>query len=161
MHSPRLDAELLLAEVLGCDRTTLYVQHERTVIGPELDAYRELIRRRGENISSFEVESEVTAFEPVAEAAAIPVPSELGEDEVMVVVAPVAGKEIEPLELFRFLEPRMAHFMLPRFIRVVDELPKTPTQKVQKHLLKEAGITGATWDREAEGITVKREKIGG
>jgi crotonobetaine/carnitine-CoA ligase len=125
-----------------------------------VDRIKDAIRRRGENISSFEVESEVTAFEPVAEAAAIPVPSELGEDEVMVVVAPVAGKEIEPLELFRFLEPRMAHFMLPRFIRVVDELPKTPTQKVQKHLLKKAGITGATWDREAEGITVKREKIG-
>lgn len=79
----------------------------------------------------------------------------------MVVVAPAPGKSVSPLELFRFLEPRMAHFMLPRYIRVVDELPKTPTQKVQKHLLKEDGITADTWDREAEGIVVKREKIGG
>ena len=54
----------------------------------------------------------------------------------------------------------MAHFMLPGFIRIVDELPKTPTRKVQKNLLKEAGITPDTWDREAVGIKVKREKIG-
>ncbi len=100
-----------------------------------VDRIKDAIRRRGENISSFEVENEVTAFAAVREAAAIPVPSELGEDEVMVVVAPVDGSSIDPLELLRFLEPRMAHFMLPRFIRIVDELPKTPTQKVQKHLL--------------------------
>ena len=54
----------------------------------------------------------------------------------------------------------MAHFMLPRYIRIIDELPKTPTQKVQKHLLKADGITADTWDREAAGIVVKREKIG-
>jgi len=54
----------------------------------------------------------------------------------------------------------MAHFMLPRYIRIVPELPKTPTSKVMKHLLKEEGVTANTWDREAAGITVKREKIG-
>ncbi|MBT7665895.1 MAG: ATP-dependent acyl-CoA ligase, partial [Rhodospirillaceae bacterium] len=113
-----------------------------------------------ENISSFEVEPDVNAYEDAGEVAAIAVPSELGEDDVMIIIAPLAGKTIDPLELFRFLEPRMAHFMLPRYIRVVDELPKTPTQKVQKHLLKEDGITPDTWDREAEGIVVKREKIG-
>jgi crotonobetaine/carnitine-CoA ligase len=126
-----------------------------------VDRIKDAIRRRGENISSFEVESEATAFAAVREAAAIPVPSELGEDEVMIVVAPVPGQSVEPLALFQFLEPRMAHFMLPRFIRVVDDLPKTPTQKVQKHLLKDAGVTNDTWDREAAGIKVKRQKIGG
>ena len=78
----------------------------------------------------------------------------------MVVVAPAPGKEVDPVALFDYLQPRMAHFMLPRFIRVVDELPKTPTQKVLKHLLKADGITADTWDREAAGIVVKREKIG-
>lgn len=126
-----------------------------------VDRMKDAIRRRGENISSFEVENEVTAFEPVREAAAIPVPSELGEDEVMVVVAPVEGKSLEPSALFEFLRSRMAHFMLPRFIRIVDELPKTPTQKVRKHLLKDHGVTPDTWDREAAGIRVKRERIGG
>ena len=125
-----------------------------------VDRIKDAIRRRGENISSFEVESDVNAYKDAGEVAAIAVPSDLGEDDVMVVVAPMAGKTIDPLALFRFLEPRMAHFMLPRYIRVVDELPKTPTQKVQKHLLKDDGITPDTWDREAEGIVVKREKIG-
>ena len=126
-----------------------------------VDRIKDAIRRRGENISSFEVESEVIAFPAVHEAAAIPVPSELGEDEVMVVVAAVPGQDLEPLALFQFLEPRMAHFMLPRFIRIMAELPKTPTQKVQKHLLKDAGVTADTWDREVAGIKVKRQKIGG
>jgi carnitine-CoA ligase len=54
----------------------------------------------------------------------------------------------------------MAHFMVPRYVRVVDELPKTPTQKVQKHLLRTEGVTADTWDRAAAGIQVKRERIG-
>ncbi|MEC9346426.1 MAG: AMP-binding protein [Pseudomonadota bacterium] len=125
-----------------------------------VDRIKDAIRRRGENISSFEVESEVTRYPAVREAAAIPVPSELSEDEVMVIVSPVPGETIDPEALFRFLEPRMAHFMLPRFIRIVDDLPKTPTQKVQKVNLRAEGITADTWDREAAGISVKREKIG-
>ncbi len=125
-----------------------------------VDRIKDAIRRRGENISSFEVESEVNAYEDVLETAAIPVPSELGEDDVMIVVAPLSGKEISARALFDFLTPRMAHFMLPRYIRVIAELPKTPTQKVQKHLLRSDGITADTWDREAEGIKVKRDKIG-
>lgn len=126
-----------------------------------VDRIKDAIRRRGENISSFEVENEVTAFAAVREAAAIAVPSELGEDEVMIVVSAVAGEKINPLALFEFLQPRMAHFMLPRYIRIVDDLPKTPTQKVKKHLLKETAVTADTWDREAAGIKVKRDKVGG
>lgn len=125
-----------------------------------VDRIKDAIRRRGENISSFEVESEVTQFPAVREAAAIPVPSEFNEDEVMVIVAPAPGETIDAEELFRFLEPRMAHFMLPRFVRVVADLPKTPTQKVQKVLLKDEGITEDTWDREKAGIKVKRESLG-
>ena len=125
-----------------------------------VDRIKDAIRRRGENISSFEVENEVTSFEAVREAAAVPVPSDLGEDDVMVVVAAVEGMEIVPEDLYRFLEPRMAHFMLPRYIRIVDVLPKTPTQKVQKHLLKDDGVTADSWDVEVAGIKTKRQKIG-
>ncbi|WP_416898236.1 MAG: AMP-binding protein [Minwuia sp.] len=124
-----------------------------------VDRIKDAIRRRGENISSFEVESEVTQYPAVREAAAIPVPSEFNEDEVMVVVAPTPGEAIDAEALFRFLEPRMAHFMLPRYIRIVDDLPKTPTQKVQKVNLKADGITADTWDREKAGIKVKGERI--
>ncbi|MCP4765708.1 MAG: AMP-binding protein, partial [Gammaproteobacteria bacterium] len=125
-----------------------------------VDRIKDAIRRRGENISSFEVENEITAYPAVREAAAVGIPSEFGEDDVMVLVSPVDGQLIDPINLFRFLEPRMAHFMLPRYIRIVSELPKTPTSKVMKHLLREEGVTADTWDREAAGITVKREKIG-
>ena len=72
---------------------------------------KDAIRRRGENISSFEVEAEVCAHPAVKEAAAVAVPSELAEDEVMVVVSLVEGASLEPAELIRFLIPRMAHFM--------------------------------------------------
>jgi crotonobetaine/carnitine-CoA ligase len=125
-----------------------------------VDRIKDSIRRRGENISSFEVENEVTAFPSVREAAAVAVASEFGEDEVLVVVSVVKGQSVDPLALFQFLEPRMAHFMLPKFIRVIDELPKTPTQKIKKHLLKEEGVTNDTWDRQVAGINVKRGKIG-
>lgn len=125
-----------------------------------VDRIKDAIRRRGENISSFEVENEVTSYHAVREVAAIPVPSDLGEDEVMIVVSPVEGSRIVPEDLYRYLEPRMAHFMLPRYIRVVADLPKTPTQKVQKHLLKDDGVTADTWDAETAGVVSKRARIG-
>lgn len=124
-----------------------------------VDRTKDAIRRRGENISSFEVEAELLAHPVVREAAAVAVPSEHGEDDVMAVVAPVEGREIEPAELLDFLRPRMAHFMVPRYVRIVDELPRTPTNKIQKHLLREDGVTSNTWDREQAGIKVKRERI--
>ena len=124
-----------------------------------VDRIKDAIRRRGENISSFEVEAEVTAHPDVQEAAAVAVPAELSEDEVMVVVAPLPGKTIDPEALIGFLVPRMAHFMVPRYVRIVDELPKTPTAKVQKVELRTAGVTNDTWDREAAGIRIKREKL--
>lgn len=125
-----------------------------------VDRMKDAIRRRGENISSFEVETEVCAHPAIKEAAAVAVASELAEDEVMVAVSLAEGRALDPEELIRFLLPRMAHFMVPRYVRIVDELPKTPTQKVQKHLLRSEGVTADTWDREKAGVVVKREKIG-
>ena len=124
-----------------------------------VDRLKDAIRRRGENISSFEVEAELMAHPAVREAAAVAVPSEHGEDEVLAVVAPVAGQSVDPAELLSFLLPRMPHFMVPRYVRVLPELPKTPTQKVQKNLLRADGVTSDTWDREAAGIRVRRERL--
>lgn len=124
-----------------------------------VDRVKDAIRRRGENISSFEVEAEVIAYPAVQEVAAIGVASEHSEDEVMVVVAPVAGQEIDPETLLHFLLERMPRFMVPRYIRVLPALPKTPTAKVQKVELRKEGITADTWDREAAGIKVKRKAI--
>ncbi|WP_202626869.1 AMP-binding protein [Steroidobacter agaridevorans] len=119
------------------------------------DRIKDSIRRRGENISSLEVERECLAHPQVQEAAAIGVPSEFSEEDVMVVLAPVPGQSIDPAEFFEFLRPRMAHFMLPRYIRILDRLPRTPTEKVQKTELRAQGIAPQTWDRERHGISVK------
>ena len=122
---------------------------------------KDAIRRRGENISSFEVEVEVCAHPAVREAAAIAVPSEVSEDEVMVVVAPVPGQVIDAPQLAAFLIERMPYFMVPRYIRVMDELPKTPSAKVLKADLRSEGITADTWDREKAGMRVRRESFAG
>jgi crotonobetaine/carnitine-CoA ligase len=125
-----------------------------------VDRMKDAIRRRGENISSFEVEAEIAAHPLVNEVAVVSVPSELGEDEILCIVAAIDGAVIDPAELIQFLIPRMTHFMIPRYVRVVPALPRTPTSKIQKHILRSEGITAETWDREAAGIMVRRERIG-
>jgi len=124
-----------------------------------VDRMKDAIRRRGENISSFEVEAEVAAHPKVREVAVVPIPSALSEDDVMCVIAPVGDALIDPLELIEFLRPRMPHFMLPRYVRIVDALPKTPTQKIQKHTLRSEGVVPGTWDREEAGVSVRREQF--
>ncbi|MDO8977629.1 MAG: AMP-binding protein [Afipia sp.] len=114
-----------------------------------VDRLKDTIRRRGENISSYEIEIELLAHPDIREAAAVPVPSEFTEDEVLVVIAPVAGRSVEPPAIVEFLRARLPHHMIPRYVRIVEELPKTPTEKVQKHVLREQGTTADTWDREA------------
>jgi crotonobetaine/carnitine-CoA ligase len=126
-----------------------------------VDRIKDAIRRRGENISSFEVEAEIIRFPSIREAAALAVPSELGEDEVMAVVAPAPGQTIDPAQLIEFLRDRLAYFMIPRYVRVLPELPKTPSSKVLKTQLRAEGITADTWDRERAGIVVRRDRIGG
>lgn len=124
-----------------------------------VDRFKDSIRRRGENISSFEVELEVCAHPAVREAAAVAVPSPHGEDDILVAVSLVEGTGLDPADLLAFLVPRMAHFMVPRYVRVIDDLPKTPTRKVEKYLIRRDGITADCWDREAAGIVVKRQKL--
>jgi crotonobetaine/carnitine-CoA ligase len=115
-----------------------------------VDRIKDAIRRRGENISSFEVEALVGQHPCVQECAAVAVPSELGEDEIKVVVVPRPDTTIDPAELIGFLEPRMPKFMLPRYVEVIEGLPKTDaTFRTRKVELRGVGLTPATWDREA------------
>lgn len=116
-----------------------------------LDRMRDAIRRRGENISAFDLEREVNLHPAVLECAAIAVPSEVGEDEVKLVVVPWAGTELEPEELVEFCRERLPRFMVPRYVEIVDSLPRTPTDKIAKYMLRaqgNKGITPTTWDRE-------------
>ncbi len=111
-----------------------------------VDRKKDAIRRRGENISSYEVESQINSYPDVLESAAIPVPSEVGEDEVMVCVVAKSNRILAPEALYEYCREHMADFMLPRYIRVLKEIPKTPTQKVQKYQLRGEGVTADTWD---------------
>ena len=121
-----------------------------------VDRMSDSIRRRGENISSLEVENEINLHGDVLECAVYPVPSEHTEDEVMATVIPQPGCTLDPESLIRFLEPRMARFMVPRYIDVAERLPKTPTGKIRKVALRNAGVTSSTFDREKAGIILKR-----
>jgi crotonobetaine/carnitine-CoA ligase len=115
-----------------------------------VDRLRDTIRRRGENISSFEVETLVVEHPDVSECAAVGVPAALGEDDVMISVIVRDPAAFEPAELLAFLEPRMPRFMVPRYVEVVDDLPRTEaSMRVRKHELRTRGVTAATWDREA------------
>lgn len=120
------------------------------------DRIGDSIRRRGENISSLEVENGINLHPDVVECAVFPVPSEHTEDEVMAAIVAKPGRTLDPVDLVRFLEPRMARFMIPRFIDMVDALPRTPTGKIRKFALRDAGVSPATWDREAAGIELMR-----
>ncbi len=123
-----------------------------------MDRVKDYIRRRGENVSSMEVERQVAGHPQVKEAAAIGVKAGEGassEDEIMIVCVP-EGEAPEAEAFTHWLAERMPYFMVPRYIRFVPELPKTPTERVQKVKLREEGITADTFDREAAGITIKR-----
>lgn len=124
-----------------------------------VDRVKDYIRRRGENISSFEVEKIFNSYPDIEESAAIGLKADSGkyaEDELMIVIIPKKGKKIDHVKLLKFLEPKMPYFMIPRFIRFVKSLPKTGTQRVQKNKLREQGITKDTWDREKAGYKIKR-----
>lgn len=120
-----------------------------------VDRRKDAIRRRGENISSFEIEIEALAHPLVREAAAIGVPSPDTEEEVLICIAPISGVSIDPADVLKFLVPRMAYYMVPRFVRIVAELPKTPTAKVMKQILRSEGVTADTWDRHAAGVDLR------
>ncbi|MDM0044141.1 ATP-dependent acyl-CoA ligase [Variovorax dokdonensis] len=121
-----------------------------------IDRMKDAIRRRGENISSFEVEQVLLSHARVATVAVYPVQSELAEDEVMaaVIVQPggaAADAQALASELAAWCESRLPYFAIPRFIDIVDDLPRTENGKVQKFKLRERGVTPTTWDRQPKG----------
>jgi crotonobetaine/carnitine-CoA ligase len=123
-----------------------------------MDRVKDYIRRRGENVSSMEVERQVGNHPNIKEAAAIGIKADEGassEDEIMIVCIP-EGDAPDPVELTHWLAREMPYFMVPRYIRFVSELPKTPTERVQKNKLRDEGITPDTFDRDAAGIKISR-----
>ncbi|MET0173077.1 MAG: AMP-binding protein [Agrobacterium vaccinii] len=121
-----------------------------------LDRMKDAIRRRGENISSFEVEQVIVAHPAVENVAVFPVKSELEEDEVMASVILKQGVSLSEADLLDFCQPRMSYFSVPRLIDIVDKLPLTENGKVQKYKLIATGVTPSAWDRERAGYKLTR-----
>lgn len=121
-----------------------------------VDRKKDAMRRRGENISSFEVEQAILHHPDVEEVAAIGVPSDLGEDDVMVVVVPRAGASFEVESFMDFCCDRLPYFAVPRYVDVRSDLPKNAVGRVLKHELRATGVGPSAWDREEAGYVVRR-----
>lgn len=125
-----------------------------------VDRVKDALRRRGENISSFEVESGIRSHPAIAECAVIGVRADqdAGEDEVMACVVLKQGEQVEYAELIAWADKRLPSFMVPRYIEIMSSLPQTATEKVKKKDLRERGVTAATWDRVSAGCLLAGEK---
>jgi crotonobetaine/carnitine-CoA ligase len=123
-----------------------------------LDRKDDYLRVRGENVSSFEVETAISAHPAIAEVAAQSVRSEesalVAEDEIKVCVILKPGMRSSPEEIIGFAAEQLPRFAVPRFVEIVDDLPRTPTGRVQKHVLRSRGCNAATWDRVASAVSV-------
>jgi len=121
-----------------------------------IDRMKDSIRRRGENVSSWEVELTIQSHPAVAACAIYPLPSELGEDEVAAAILLEPGQSLEPVDVVRHCEGRIAYFAIPRYVRILSQMPLTENGKIKKGVLREAGVTADTWDREAAGVKLRR-----
>jgi crotonobetaine/carnitine-CoA ligase len=121
-----------------------------------VDRLGDRIRRRAENVSSYEIEHAAVGFPGLSDSAAVGVPSEFAsDDDIKLVVVAKHGAVIVHAELLAHLAQRLPHYMVPRYIEIVAALPRTPTNKVRKAALRESGVGAATWDRKAAGIVLK------
>lgn len=121
-----------------------------------LDRIKDAIRQRGENISAWEVEQALNSHPDVVSAAAVPVASPLGEDDVMAFVVCREGGAADPVDLTRWAEGRLPYYAVPRYLEFLDSLPLTENGKIQKYVLRARGVFASTWDREAAGVELRR-----
>lgn len=123
------------------------------------DRGKDYLRRRGENVSSFEVEREALAHPAVEEAACVGVEDLDGNEEIKIFLVRSPVRDVDEEQVLEFLAGRMAHFMVPRFYEFVAELPKTDTGRVKKFELRAHPLSGATWDRAAAGFILSRHGL--
>lgn len=121
-----------------------------------VDRKKDALRRRGENVSSFEIEKVFNAHPDVFESAVVAVPSDVGEDDIKICVILHGGKATKVEELLCFCEDRMPYYMMPRYVEFMSDFPRTPVGKVQKYKLREQGVTSNTWDAKKEGYKPKK-----
>ena len=121
-----------------------------------VDRFTDRIRRRAENISSYDIEVAASTHPAIVECAAIGVPSEFElDDDIKLCVVSETAASLEPASLIEYLVPLLPHYMVPRYVEYLDALPRTPTNKVRKAEMRAAGVTPFTWDRQAAGVSVR------
>jgi crotonobetaine/carnitine-CoA ligase len=123
-----------------------------------VDRKKDALRRRGENVSSLELEAGINGHPQIVESAVHGVPSDLGEDDIKAWVVVAGGAELDPAELFATLKDRLPYFAIPRYVEVTDALPRNAVGRVMKHRLREAGNGAAVWDFDALGLVVGRDE---
>jgi carnitine-CoA ligase len=123
-----------------------------------VDRKKDSLRRRGENISSLELEAAINGHPAVAESAVLAHPSELGEDDVKACLVVVEGEEVDPEGMFAFFKEKLPYFAIPRYVEVIDALPRNGVGRVMKHVLRDAGNSDDTWDLEELGFTVEKSE---
>ncbi len=121
-----------------------------------IDRVKDSLRRRGENVSSVEVETTVMHHPAVLEAAAVAIPSDLGEDDILVFLTVAPHADLDHAELLDFCSARMPYFCVPRYLEVLDEIPKNVIGRVRKDLLRNRGLGDNAWDREDHGYILSR-----
>ncbi|AFM25676.1 AMP-binding protein [Desulfomonile tiedjei] len=114
-----------------------------------VDRLKDAIRRKGENISSYEVEQILLKYHDIAQAAVVPAKSDFGDEEVMAVIVPASDRNVSPDAIVSYAKENMPHFWVPRYIRFMDALPATATGRIEKFRLREQGVTPDTYDRRA------------
>jgi carnitine-CoA ligase len=121
-----------------------------------LDRKKDVVRRRGETIASYEVEQVLALHPDIEDAAVVGVPSDVGEEDVKAFVVAREGAVLDPVAVIRHCEALMPYFAVPRYLEAVAELPRSPVGRVRKFELRDAGNGPDTWDREAHGVEVRR-----
>jgi crotonobetaine/carnitine-CoA ligase len=121
-----------------------------------VDRKKDALRRRGENISSFEMEKTLYGHSALRDVAVHAVPSDLGEDDVKITVVLQDDAQLTEEELCRWMAERVPYFAIPRYVEFRDDLPRNPVGRVLKYQLRDEGVTPATWDREAAGVVFER-----
>jgi crotonobetaine/carnitine-CoA ligase len=123
-----------------------------------VDRKKDAMRRRGENVSSIELEVAIRAHPKIADAAVHAVPSPVGEDDIKACLVLVPGQRTDAKEVFAFFRDNLPYYAMPRYVEILDDLPRNAVNRVMKHMLKDRPVTGEAWDFEALGLTVSREQ---
>ena len=123
-----------------------------------VDRKKDALRRRGENVSSIELEIAIRTHPKVADVAIHAVPSPQSEDDIKACIVLKAGETTEPEEMFAFFRDHLPYFALPRYVELLDDLPRNAVNRVMKHVLRDRPIDEGVWDFEALGLKVSREQ---